>query len=226
MALLRTLLHVGIPQFVFSSTCVTYCEPDESPIRENSPQWPRNPYGWSRLIMVRLLESYDHACAFKFVALRYFNAAGATARHGDHHEPEPHPVPNVLAECAGQKSDLAGFGRDYPTSDGTAMRDCIDVGDLADAHIRSLTYLRDGGNSDFINLSKEVGYPVLEVIETARQVTGRSIKIRLESRRPGDPVRLVADPTRATKLLNWQPVTSDLPTILRSQRQWSARRST
>jgi len=172
-----------------------------------------------------LLDSYDHAHAFKFVAFRYLNAAGATARHGDHHEPEPHLAPNVLAECAGQKSELDVFGRDYPTPDGTAIRGYTHVGDLADAHIRSLNYLRDGGNSDFTILGTGAGRPILEMIETAGQVTGRSNKIRLGSRRPGDPTRLVADPTRATQVLNWQPVACDLPTILCSQWQWSARHS-
>jgi UDP-glucose 4-epimerase len=223
VVLMRALLDAGIRHLVFSSTCATYGEPEQMPIREQTPQWPRNPYGWSKLIMERLLDSYDHAYALKFVALRYFNAAGATAIHGDHHEPESHLVPNVLAACAGQKSEVSVFGRDYPTPDGTAIRDYIHVSDLADAHIRSLNYLRTGGRSEFINLGTGVGYSILEVIETARQVTGRDVKIRFEPRRPGDPAQLVADPTRGAKVLDWQPVTSDLPAILLSQWQWSAR---
>jgi UDP-glucose 4-epimerase len=221
VALLRTLLDDGAHQFIFSSTCATYGEPDEMPIREHTPQWPRNPYGWSKLIMERLLDSYSHAYAFKFVALRYFNAAGATAKHGDHHEPESHLVPNILAACAGRKSEVSVFGRNYPTPDGTAIRDYIHVSDLADAHIRSLNYLRRGGNSEFINLGTGVGYSILEVIESAREVTGRDIKIQFEPRRPGDPAKLVADATRAAEVLDWQPIWSDLPAIVRSQWQWN-----
>ena len=223
LVLLRTLLDAGAHQFIFSSTCATYGEPDEMPIRENTPQWPRNPYGWSKLIMERLLDSYDHAYAFKFVVLRYFNAAGATAKHGDHHEPESHLVPNILAACAGRKSAVSVFGTDYPTPDGTAIRDYIHVSDLADAHIRSLSYLRKGGNSEFINLGTGAGHSILEVIECAKQVTGRDFKIQFEPRRPGDPARLVADAARAAEVLDWRPLRSDLSAILRSQWQWNVR---
>jgi UDP-glucose 4-epimerase len=223
VALMRSLLDAGVRHLVFSSTCATYGEPKQLPIREQTPQWPTNPYGWSKLLMERLLDSYDHAYGLKFVALRYFNASGATAKHGEHHEPESHLVPNVLAACAGQKGSVSIFGRDYPTPDGTPIRDYIHVSDLADAHIRSLIYLRKGGNSEFINLGTGVGYSVLNVIETARQVTGRDINVRFEPRRPGDPAQLVADPTKAAKVLGWKPVTSDLPAILRSQWEWSAR---
>lgn len=222
VALMRSLQGAGVHHFVFSSTCATYGEPDEMPIRERTPQWPRNPYGWSKLLMERLLDSYDHAYGLRFVALRYFNASGATARHGEHHEPETHLVPNVLSACAGRKGEVSVFGKDYPTPDGTAIRDYIHVSDLADAHIRSLNYLRKGGNSEFINLGTGLGYSVLEVIQVAKQVTGRQVKVRFEPRRAGDPARLVADATRAAKVLDWRPVTSDLPTILRSQWQWSA----
>jgi UDP-glucose 4-epimerase len=223
VSLMRSLLDKGVRHFVFSSSCATYGEPAETPIREQTPQWPTNPYGWSKLLMERLLDSYDHAYGLRFVALRYFNACGATARHGEHHEPESHLVPNVLAACAGHKSNVSIFGTDYPTPDGTAIRDYIHVSDLADAHIRSLTYLRKGGNSEFINLGTGAGYSVLNVIETAKQVTGREINVMFEPRRPGDPARLVADPTKAATVLNWKPETSDLPAILQSQWQWSKR---
>jgi UDP-glucose 4-epimerase len=223
MVLLRALFDAGAHQFIFSSTCATYGEPDEVPIREHAPQWPTNPYGWSKLIMERLLDSYDRAYAFKFVVLRYFNAAGATATHGDHHDPESHLVPNILAACAGRKSEVSVFGTDYPTPDGTAIRDFIHVSDLADAHIRSLNYLRKGGKSEFMNLGTGVGYSILEVIESARQVTGRDFKVRFEPRRPGDPAKLVADATRAAEVLGWQPIRSDLPAILLSQWQWDVR---
>lgn len=223
VSFMNSLLNAGVHQIVFSSTCATYGEPEQIPIREEIPQWPRNPYGWSKLLMERLLDSYDCAYGLKFVALRYFNASGATEKHGEHHEPETHLVPNVLAACGSQSREVSIYGSDYPTPDGTAIRDYIHVTDLADAHIRSLNYLRKGGNSEFINLGTGVGYSVLNVIETAKRVTGRDINVRFEPRRPGDPAQLVADATRAAKVLGWQPVTSDLPTILRSQWQWNAR---
>jgi len=223
VALMRSLLDMGVRHVVFSSTCATYGEPAQTPIQEQTPQWPKNPYGWSKLLMERLLDSYDHAYAMKFIALRYFNASGATARHGEYHDPESHLVPNVLAACAGQRSHVSVFGTDYPTPDGTAIRDYIHVSDLADAHIRSLSYLRNGGKSEFINLGTGVGHSVLNVIETAKKVTGRDINVRVEPPRPGDPARLVADPTKAGKVLDWKPVKSDLPAILRSQWEWIAR---
>lgn len=221
MVLLRALLDAGAKRFIFSSSCATYGAPDEMPIREHTPQWPRNPYGWSKLIMERLLDSYDQAYAFKFVALRYFNAAGATAKHGDHHEPESHLVPNILAACAGRKSEVYVFGSDYPTPDGTAIRDYVHVSDLADAHIRSLDYLRSGGRSEFMNLGTGAGYSILEVIESARRVTGRNFNIQFGPRRPGDPAKLVADAARAREVLDWQPLRSDLSAILLSQWQWN-----
>src|ERR1700683_3389412 len=223
VVLLRALLDAGVRHFVFSSSCATYGDTEQMPIREDTPQWPSNPYGWSKLIMERLLDSYDRAYALKFVALRYFNAAGATAKHGDFHEPETHLVPNILAACASQKGEVSVFGRDYPTPDGTAIRDYIHVSDLAEGHIRSLGYLRQGGNSQFINLGTGVGFSVLEVIEAARQVTGRDVQIRFEARRPGDPAQLVADPARAARVLDWQPIGSDLRAILRSEWQWTER---
>jgi UDP-glucose 4-epimerase len=225
IALMGALLQAGVRRVVFSSTCATYGEPEQIPIREQTPQWPKNPYGWSKLFMERLLDSYDHAHGLKFVALRYFNAAGATANRGEHHEPESHLVPNVLAVCAGQRQELSVFGKNYPTPDGTAIRDYVHVSDLADAHIRSLNYLRKGGNSDFINLGTGDGKSVLDVIEAAKRVTGREVRVRFEAPRPGDPARLVADFTKAAIVLDWRPVKSDLPAILRSQWEWSERHS-
>jgi UDP-glucose 4-epimerase len=218
---LRALVDAGVRRFVFSSTCATYGEPEAMPIGEQAPQWPANPYGWSKLVMERVLDSFDHAYGLKFVALRYFNASGATAKHGECHEPESHLVPNVLAACAGQKTEVSVFGRDYPTPDGTTIRDYVHVSDLADAHVRSLGHLRKGGHSEFINLGTGVGHSVLEVIDAARKVTGRDIRIRFGPRRPGDPPRLVADATKATKVLGWTPAHSDLPAILGSQWEWN-----
>jgi UDP-glucose 4-epimerase len=213
------LKDAGVRRIVFSSTCATYGEPKHIPITEQEPQWPANPYGWSKLLMERLLASYDRAYGVKFMSLRYFNAAGATERCGEHHEPESHLIPNVLSAAAGERPDVAVFGNDYPTPDGTPIRDYVHVTDLADAHIRALNHLRKGGASDFLNLGTGDGNSVLEVIETAHTITGRPIKTRIESRRPGDPARLVADSTRAKQVLDWAP-SSNLEFIVRSAWRW------
>jgi UDP-glucose 4-epimerase len=223
IALLGALLQAGVRRFVFSSTCATYGEPKEIPIRETTPQWPKNPYGWSKLMMEQVLASYDLAHSLKVVALRYFNASGATERLGEFHEPESHLVPNVLAAASGENAELSVFGHDYPTPDGTAIRDYVHVADLADAHILALAYLRDGGKSDFINLGTGRGYSVLEVIASARKVTGRPIPIKKGPRRAGDPAQLVADASKAQAVLGWKPVQSDMDTILLSQWEWRAR---
>ena len=217
------LLRAGVRRVVFSSTCATYGEPAQMPISEDCPQWPVNPYGWSKLILERLLDSYDRAYRMKFVALRYFNAAGATERLGEHHEPESHLIPNVLSAAAGDLAEVTVFGDKYSTPDGTAIRDYVHVVDLADAHIRALEYLRNDGKSEFLNLGTGHGNSVLEVIETARQVTGRKIAIRLAPPRAGDPPRLVADPTKAKKVLGWEPSKSDLRSIISSAWKWRQR---
>jgi UDP-glucose 4-epimerase len=220
VVLMGALVNAGIKRVVFSSTCATYGEPKQVPIPETCPQWPVNPYGWSKLLMERLLASYDGAYGLKFVALRYFNAAGATERCGEDHEPESHLVPNVLKAAAGEKAEVSVFGTSYPTPDGTAIRDYVHVTDLAEAHIQALDYLRKGGQSDFLNLGTGHGYSVLEVIECARNVTARPIPIRNEAPRPGDPARLVADAKKAETVLGWEPAMSDLASILRSQWEW------
>lgn len=223
IALLSVLLAAGMRRFVFSSTCATYGEPEKIPISENCRQWPANPYGWSKLILERMLLAYDHAYGLKFVALRYFNAAGATEKRGEHHDPESHLIPNVLAAAAGEKLELSVFGKDYPTPDGTAIRDYVHVEDLADAHILALEYLRKGGASECINLGTGHGFSILEVIEAAKEVTGRGIPYRFEPARAGDPSRLVADPAKAKAVLGWTPVRSDLRSILKSQADWKRR---
>ena len=223
VALMGALIAAGVRRVVFSSTCATYGEPQQVPIPESSPQWPVNPYGWSKLLMERLLASYEGAYGLKSVSLRYFNAAGATERCGEDHEPESHLVPNVLKAASGEKKALSVFGTNYPTPDGTAIRDYVHVTDLADAHIRSLEHLRRGGGSDFLNLGTGHGYSVMEVIECARQVTGKPIVTQMEGARAGDPPRLVADPSRAELVLGWKALKSDLPSILRSQWEWRQR---
>ncbi len=217
------LLGAGVRRVVFSSTCATYGEPKQMPISEDCPQWPVNPYGWSKFVLERLLDSYDRAYGMKFVALRYFNAAGASERLGEHHEPESHLIPNILSAAAGDAPVVAVFGDKYPTPDGTAIRDYVHVIDLADAHVRALEYLRRGGNSEFLNLGTGHGYSVLEVIEAARQATRRKIAIRVEPPRAGDPPRLVADASKAKKVLGWEPAKSDLRSIIGSAWEWRQR---
>jgi UDP-glucose 4-epimerase len=223
IALFGALLAAGVRHIVFSSTCATYGDPDEIPIRETQRQWPKNPYGWSKLMLEQVLAAFDVAHGLRFVALRYFNAAGATERLGELHEPESHLVPNVLMAASGEKPQLAVFGDDYPTPDGTAVRDYVHVEDLADAHILALEYLRNGGKSEFINLGTGDGYSVLQVIEAARKVTGHPIPYRKEPRRAGDAITLVADASKAKAVLGWKPVRSEITTILKSQWEWRRR---
>ena len=220
VALMGALLKAGVHRVVFSSTCATYGEPQEVPIPETHPQQPTNPYGWSKLFMERILASYDPAYAMKYIALRYFNASGATEQHGEHHLPETHLIPNVLLAAQGQLPAVSVFGNDYPTPDGTAIRDYIHVADLGTAHILALDYLRAGGASECINLGNGQGYSVLEVIETARQVTGRPIEIKIEPPRAGDPSHLVANAEKARRLLGWQPAYPDLASMIRTDWEW------
>jgi UDP-glucose 4-epimerase len=220
ISLIGALMKAGVGRIVFSSTCATYGEPTQVPISESCAQRPVNPYGWSKLLMERLLASYDTAYGLRSISLRYFNAAGATERCGELHEPESHLVPNVLKAASGELPHVSVFGSDYPTPDGTAVRDYVHVADLADAHILALEHLRSGGNSDFLNLGTGGGHSVMEVIETARIVTGKPIPTKMEGRRTGDPPKLVADASKAKKLLGWEPAMSDLSTILRSQWEW------
>jgi UDP-glucose 4-epimerase len=220
MGLVGALLQAGVRRIVFSSTCATYGEPERIPISEQNRQWPTNPYGWSKLFMEQLLDCYDRAYGLKFVALRYFNAAGATATCGEHHEPETHLIPNVLATALGEQSEVAVFGNTYPTPDGTPVRDYIHIADLAEAHVLALEYLRRGAVSQFLNLGTGSGFSVLEVIECARGVTGRSVNFAIRPPRPGDPSRLVADAARAQRILGWRPKMSELSTILQTAWDW------
>jgi UDP-glucose 4-epimerase len=218
--LLGALVESGVRKFVFSSTCATYGEPQRIPIDETHPQQPTNPYGWSKFFVERILESYDRAYGLKFVALRYFNAAGATEMHGEDHDPETHLIPNVLAAAAGKTPYVSVFGTDYPTPDGTAVRDYIHVADLAEAHILALNHLSEGNQSERINLGTGRGYSLLEVIEAARRVTGRTIEARMEARRPGDPSHLVANADKAKAVLGWSPALADLSEIIETAWAW------
>ena len=220
IGLIDELRQAGVRRIVFSSTCATYGEPERVPITEDHPQRPTNTYGHTKLIIERLLQSYDQAYKMRFVALRYFNAAGATADLGEDHEPETHLIPNVLAVARGLLPFVEVFGSDYPTPDGTAVRDYIHVSDLAMAHVLALDYLRHERPSVSLNLGNGVGFSVLEVIEATRRVTNCPIDSKNEQRRPGDPAELVADASLANSVLGWQPVHCDLPEIIGSAWQW------
>jgi len=220
IALIGVLLAAGVRRVVFSSTCATYGEPVRIPIDEKNPQQPTNPYGWSKFIMEKILAAYDHAYGLKYVALRYFNAAGATARRGEHHEPESHLIPNVLFAALGKQPYVSVFGNEYPTPDGTAIRDYIHVSDLCDAHVLALEHLRKRGQSECLNLGNGHGYSVMEVIETARLLTSREIQTKIEPARPGDPSRLVANAERAGSVLGWKPQYPKLETIIQTAWDW------
>ena len=224
LAFLAALIRAGVRRVVFSSSCVTYGEPEAVPIKEDTRQWPTSPYGWSKLLLERALASYDTAYGLKFVALRYFNAAGATETRGEDHDPETHLIPSVLQAACGKRGEISIFGNHYPTPDGTAIRDYIHVIDLAEAHCTALNYLRNGGGSEFLNLGSGRGYSVLDVVARARQVTGRPIRAVIGPPRPGDPSQLVADVSKAEKVLGWTARHSDLARILQDAWQWQVRR--
>ena len=220
LMLIEALRQSGVKHFVFSSTCATYGEPKRIPIPEDHPQWPVNAYGWSKLIIERALDSYDRAYGFRSVALRYFNACGATACRGEHHDPETHIIPCVLEAARGVRPFVSIYGGDYPTPDGSAIRDYIHIVDLGMAHIQALDYLKSGGASEFINLGNGLGYSVLEVVQTARQVTGKQIEQRIEPRRPGDPSRLISESGKARRVLGWSPAIPELSKIISSAWEW------
>lgn len=220
MALLDALIESGVRRFVFSSTCATYGEPNYVPIDEKHAQNPANPYGWTKLIMENILAANDNAYDLKYVALRYFNAAGATEKCGEVHKPETHLIPNVLRAAVGKLPFVSIFGTDYPTPDGTAIRDYIHIKDLCSAHTLALNYLRNGGQSEHFNLGNGQGYSVLEVIETARRVTNLPIKVRNEPARAGDPSRLIANAEKVREVLGWQPQYPELETIIKTAWDW------
>ena len=226
LTLLEAMRTCAVRHIVFSSTCATYGTPDRVPILESAPQRPVNPYGESKLMVERMLHWYGAAHGFTHAALRYFNAAGADPEGeiGEEHEPETHLIPLVLQAVAGQRAQIDILGTDYPTPDGTAVRDYIHVQDLAEAHVRALQLLLRGGLSITVNLGTGTGHSVREVIAAAERVTGRRVPRREAARRPGDPAVLVADASRAGELLGWRPQLSDLDTILKTAWAWHSRR--
>jgi UDP-glucose-4-epimerase GalE len=206
LSLLNTAVDAGVKKIIFSSTCAVYGEPSCVPIPEDTPRQPVNPYGVSKLFFEHALEAYDRAYGLRFACLRYFNAAGAdeSGEIGELHLPETHLIPLALRAAAGTGPELQVFGSDYPTPDGTCIRDYIHVTDLAQAHVKALEHLQAGKESFAANLGTGRGHSVREVITTVEQVTGNPVPLRLGPRRPGDPPSLVADPSRAESLLQWK----------------------
>jgi UDP-glucose 4-epimerase len=219
-SLLGTLLDAGVRNIVFSSTCATYGVPRQVPIPDDHDQNPVNPYGWSKLFVERILRGYDAAYGLRFCALRYFNAAGATEKRGEHHDPETHLIPIVLEVASGRRPHVSVFGDDYPTPDGTAIRDYTHIEDLGRAHLRAVDHLRAGGASELCNLGTGTGHSVLEVINVVRAVTGRPITVQMSARRAGDPPCLVAAAGRAQRVLAWRPERADLAGIIESAWRW------
>jgi UDP-glucose 4-epimerase len=218
--LLDALRKSGVNKFIFSSTCATYGVPQYVPIDEKHPQWPINPYGWTKLMVERALADYDHAYGLKYVALRYFNAAGASECCGEDHDPETHLIPLVLKAAMGKIANVKVFGTDYDTPDGTAVRDYIHISDLSSAHLLALGHLRAGKQSEFINLGNGNGYSVKQVMDTARKVTGRDIPFENAPRRAGDPPQLVGDSRKAREVLGWDPQFAELEKIIDSAWAW------
>ncbi|MCI0338734.1 MAG: UDP-glucose 4-epimerase GalE [Acidobacteria bacterium] len=218
ITLLDAMLAAGIKRIVFSSTAAVYGEPETMPISEDTPLMPANPYGESKLAFERMLRWYDEAYQLRYVSLRYFNAAGASERFGEDHDPETHLIPNVLRAAAGKVSHVDIFGEDYNTPDGTCVRDYIHVIDLADAHVLSLRAMEKG--SEIYNLGYGNGYSVAEVVEMARQVTGRWISTEAAPRRAGDPPVLIASPDKIMRDLGWNPRHSELDRIIESAWRW------
>lgn len=211
--LLKAMADVGCNRIVFSSSCATYGVPDALPIEESMPQRPTNPYGYSKLVFEQMATWLQTQCGFKPTFLRYFNAAGAIPDLGlgEDHEPETHIIPNVLKVALGQKEFVEVFGTDYPTPDGTCVRDYVHLEDLCSAHLLAL----DKGAVGAFNLGTGKGVSVLEIVETCRKVTGRPIPVRLSPRRPGDPPALYASGAKARRELGWNPTHSDVEAIVR-----------
>jgi len=221
-ALLDALVAGGVKYLVFSSTAAVYGEPEQVPIPEDHPKNPTNPYGFSKLTFEGILQFYEQAYGLRFMSLRYFNAAGADpeAEIGEDHHPESHLIPIVLQTALGARDHLELYGTDYPTPDGTCVRDYIHVADLSQAHLLALKALAAGGNSAIYNLGNGQGYSNKEVIETARRVTGKEIRVLNGPRRPGDPAVLVASSAKIKAEMGWNPKYPDLEQIIATAWRW------
>ncbi len=221
LSLLDAMRAAGVEKIVFSSTCATYGIPEIVPITEAEKQQPINPYGFTKLAIERALADYSHAYGLQYAALRYFNASGASDEHeiGEDHEPETHLIPLVLQVALGQREQIKIFGDDYPTADGTCIRDYIHVDDLATAHVAALEKLAPDSQLK-LNLGTGQGASVKEVIEASRRVTGHAIPAEIVARREGDPPQLVADARLANETLAWQPKYTDIEAIVASAWKW------
>jgi UDP-glucose 4-epimerase len=220
--LLETALDAGVKRFIFSSSAAVYGVPRDIPLREDHPLDPINPYGRTKEMVERILRDYDRAHGLRYVSLRYFNAAGADPNGGmgERHNPETHLIPNILKAVLGESPALSVFGTDFPTPDGTAVRDYIHVADLAAAHVLALRHLLDNGKSEVVNLGTNRGYSVKEVIAAAEMITGRRVPREERPRREGDVPVLLASKEKAERLLGWKLRYSDLETILRTAWNW------
>ncbi len=225
LALLDAMRETGLDTIVFSSSAATYGTPERVPMPEDHPQQPINPYGETKLAVERALKWYGEAYGLRWAALRYFNAAGADpdGEIGEAHDPEFHLIPLVLEAGLGKRPPVKVFGTDYPTPDGTAIRDYVHVTDLADAHVLALKHLLDGGDSLAANLGTGQGYSVRQVLDAAGAALGSPVPFENAARRAGDPPELVADPSLAMETLGWSPALSGLPTILRTAVAWHRR---
>ncbi|HYM77489.1 MAG TPA: UDP-glucose 4-epimerase GalE [Candidatus Dormibacteraeota bacterium] len=225
LSLLNAALEAGVKKIIFSSTCAVYGEPARVPIEENTSRQPVNPYGVSKMFFEQALEAYDRAYGFRYASLRYFNAAGAdeSGEIGELHDPETHLIPLALRAAAGLGPALQVFGSDYPTPDGTCVRDYIHVNDLASVHVKALEYLAAGNTSIAVNVGTGTGASVKEVISQVEKVTGKALPHKMVPRRPGDPPALVANPAKAQSLLQWK-ATRGLHEIVSTAWNWEERR--
>ena len=226
LVLLQAMVAAGVKRLVFSSTCAIYGPPKTIPIPEAHPKNPISPYASSKLMVEQMLQDFQSAYGLQAVGFRYFNAAGADpqGRLGVDHNPETHLIPLVLQTALGKREHIYIFGTDYPTRDGTCIRDYIHVADLADAHVRGVNYLQEGGETVFINLGNGNGFTVKEVIETAREVTGHPIPAMEKDRRPGDPPSLVGSSETANEILGWVPKYPNVREIIAHAWQWHQQR--
>jgi UDP-glucose 4-epimerase len=220
--LLDAAIDAGVRAFIFSSSAAVYGLPQRTPLDEDHPTVPINPYGWTKLMVERILQDYDRAYGLKFVSLRYFNASGADpdGEMGECHDPETHLIPNILRALGGRQEALDIYGQDFPTPDGTAIRDYIHVSDLAAAHVLALERLAAEPRSEFINLGTNRGYSVREVVAAAERLAGRTVPVRMRPRREGDVPVLLASKAKAERVLGWSPRLSDLETIIATARRW------
>ncbi|EEX28063.1 UDP-glucose 4-epimerase GalE [Lactobacillus jensenii] len=222
VTLLEAMKQFGIKRIVFSSTAATYGEPKQIPIKETDPQIPTNAYGESKLAMEKIMHWADLADGLKFIALRYFNVAGAMpdASIGEDHSPETHLIPIILQVAAGKRLNLQIFGNDYPTKDGTNVRDYVHVLDLADAHVLALKYLEAGNSSTAFNLGSATGFSNMEILQAARKVTDKEIPASIGPRRSGDPSTLIASSEKAKKILGWKPKFDNIEKIIETAWKW------